>query len=41
MSKVAKGKEQPVAKVEKPEHVLRSKTTNRHAASKITIRGGC
>ena len=27
--------------MEKPENVLRSKTTNRHTAFKITIRGDC
>ena len=41
MSKVAKSKENPAAKMEKLQNVLRSKTTNRHTAFKIAIRGKC
>ena len=40
-SKVAKGKGKTRGKMEKPENVLRSKTTNRRSAFKITIRGDC
>ena len=40
MSKVAKSKEKnPRQKMERPENVLRSETTNRDTAFKITIRG--
>ena len=38
MSKVAKGKGKTHGKMEKPENVLRSKTTNRQTAYKVTIR---
>ena len=41
MSKVAKSKGKPAAKMEKPQTVLMSKTMNRHTAFKITIRGDC
>ena len=41
MSKVAKGKKKPAAKMEKSQNALRSKTTNRHTAFKIGIRGNC
>ena len=41
MSKVAKSKGKPAAKMEKPQTLLMSKTMNRHTAFKITIRGDC
>ena len=41
MGEVAKGKRKTRGKNGKPENVLRSKTTNRHTAFKITIRGDC
>ena len=41
MSKVSKGKEKPAPKMEKPQNVLRSKTTNRRIAFKIKIQGNC
>ena len=41
MSKVAKAKEKPVAKMENLQNELRGKTTNRHTAFKITILGDC
>ena len=41
MSKVVIGKGKTVGKNGKPENGLRSKTTNRHSAFKITIRSDC
>ena len=41
MSKVAKAKEKPVAKMEKLQNELRGETTNQHTAFKITILGDC
>ena len=41
MSKVANAKKTPATKMEKLQNVLRSKTTNRHTAFKIAIRGKC
>ena len=40
-AKLPKAKKNPAAKMEKLQNVLRSKTTNRHTAFKIAIRGKC